>query len=168
LLYTFITLALDAGKWSSSRSGRFTLKERRTHIHWIGIYPDSYRDPEFNYLASNVCVVRFEVFTAVTMKNAVFWDVTPCRSCVNRRFGGKYRLHLQGRKNSRERNRREQVAAATLKIEAIRCTETSVHTGSTPRHFLEDGVLQGLCCLFFRNGLLVHCGMDTMTAILRV
>jgi hypothetical protein len=30
--------------------------------------------------------VRFEVFTAVTMKNAVFWDVTPCRPCVNRRF----------------------------------------------------------------------------------
>jgi hypothetical protein len=23
-------------------------------------------------------VVRFEVFTAVTMKNSVFWDVTPC------------------------------------------------------------------------------------------
>jgi hypothetical protein len=41
--------------------------------------------------------VRFEVFKAVTMKNAVFWDVAPCRSCVNRRFGGTYRLHLQGR-----------------------------------------------------------------------
>jgi hypothetical protein len=25
--------------------------------------------------------VRFEVFTAVTMKNAVFWDITPCGSC---------------------------------------------------------------------------------------
>jgi hypothetical protein len=25
--------------------------------------------------------VRFEVFTAVTMKNPVFWDVTPCGSC---------------------------------------------------------------------------------------
>jgi hypothetical protein len=25
--------------------------------------------------------VRFEVFTAVTMKNCVFWDVTPCGSC---------------------------------------------------------------------------------------
>jgi hypothetical protein len=24
--------------------------------------------------------VRFEVFTAVTMKNAVFWDVAPCRT----------------------------------------------------------------------------------------
>jgi hypothetical protein len=23
-------------------------------------------------------IVRFEVFTAVTMKNGVFWDVTPC------------------------------------------------------------------------------------------
>jgi hypothetical protein len=24
------------------------------------------------------------------LKNAVFWDVAPCRSYVNRRFGGKY------------------------------------------------------------------------------
>jgi hypothetical protein len=32
------------------------------------------------------------------MKNAVFWDVAPCTSCVNWRFGGMYRLHLQGRK----------------------------------------------------------------------
>jgi hypothetical protein len=27
--------------------------------------------------------VRFEVFTAVTMKNGVFWVVTPCGSCNN-------------------------------------------------------------------------------------
>jgi hypothetical protein len=32
------------------------------------------------------------------MKNAVFWDVAPCRSCVNRRFGWTFRLHLHGRK----------------------------------------------------------------------
>jgi hypothetical protein len=32
--------------------------------------------------------VRVEVFTAVTMKNGVFWDVTLCGSCKNRRFGG--------------------------------------------------------------------------------
>jgi hypothetical protein len=36
------------------------------------------------------------------MKNVVFWDVALCRSCVNRRFRGRYRLHLQGR-NIRER-----------------------------------------------------------------
>jgi hypothetical protein len=28
-------------------------------------------------------LLRFEVFTAVTMKNTVFWDVAPCRSSVN-------------------------------------------------------------------------------------
>jgi hypothetical protein len=33
-------------------------------------------------------VLRFEVFTAVTMKNDVFWDVTPRGSCKNRRFVG--------------------------------------------------------------------------------
>jgi hypothetical protein len=32
--------------------------------------------------------IRFEVFAAVTMKNATFWDVTLCGSCKNRRFGG--------------------------------------------------------------------------------
>jgi hypothetical protein len=49
--------------------------------------------------------VRFEVFTAMTMNNAIFWDVTPCRSYVNRCFEGTYRLHLQRRK-IRERGTR--------------------------------------------------------------
>jgi hypothetical protein len=48
--------------------------------------------------AYNPCV-RFEVFTAVTMDNGVFWDVTPCGSCKNRRFGGTHRLLHQGDKN---------------------------------------------------------------------
>jgi hypothetical protein len=39
-------------------------------------------------LPSMITIVRFEVITAVTMKNGVFWDVTPCGSCKNRRFGG--------------------------------------------------------------------------------
>jgi hypothetical protein len=39
----------------------------------------------------------FEFFTAVAMNNPVFSYVTPC--CRIRRFGGKYRLHLQGKKN---------------------------------------------------------------------
>jgi hypothetical protein len=40
------------------------------------------------------------VFTAVTMKNAVFWDVTPCGIIINRRFGETCRLHLQARRNN--------------------------------------------------------------------
>jgi hypothetical protein len=43
--------------------------------------------------------VRFEVFTAVTMKNGVFWDVTQFSSGKNRRFGGTCRLLHQGDKN---------------------------------------------------------------------
>jgi hypothetical protein len=31
--------------------------------------------------------VRFEVFTAVTMKNGVFWDITPCGSCKSQEPG---------------------------------------------------------------------------------
>jgi hypothetical protein len=39
-------------------------------------------------LPNIIHTVRFEVFTAVTMKNGVFWDDTPCGSCKNRCFGG--------------------------------------------------------------------------------
>jgi hypothetical protein len=38
--------------------------------------------------------VRSETFTTVTMKNAVSWDVAPCRSCVNRCIGVTYGPHL--------------------------------------------------------------------------
>jgi hypothetical protein len=68
-------------------------------------------------------------------------------------FGGTYRLHLQGRK-IRERetsvSRWLQTATCsrwflsdffTLKMEAIRSFETSVHTGSTRCHIPEDGIL---------------------------
>jgi hypothetical protein len=37
----------------------------------------------------NSIVLGFEVFTTVNIKNAVFWDVAPCRFCVNLRFGGE-------------------------------------------------------------------------------
>jgi hypothetical protein len=41
---------------------------------------------------------------AVTMKNVVFWYVTPCASCKNRCFGGNYSLHRQGDKNRRAKD----------------------------------------------------------------
>jgi hypothetical protein len=109
----------------------------------------------------NYKILRIEVFTAVTMKNAVFWDVAPCTSCVNRRFGGTYRLHLQGRK-IRENSLQPPADAGSsiadfsaLKMEAIRSSETSVHTICTRRHIPEDEILlyntlftmnQNYCC----------------------
>jgi hypothetical protein len=43
--------------------------------------------------------VRYEGFTAATMKNAVFWDLTPRGSCKNRLFGEAFRLLHQGDNN---------------------------------------------------------------------
>jgi hypothetical protein len=116
-----------------------------------------------------LCYIRFEVFMAVTVKNAVFWDVASCRSCVSRRFGRNYRLYLHGMK-IRERVTRvsrwlqsephpvgvfDRLLSLqppthsgysladfhTMKIEAILSSETSVRRRSTRRHIPEDGVL---------------------------
>jgi hypothetical protein len=35
---------------------------------------------------ATACFVRFEVSMADTIENVVFWDVTQCGSCKNRRF----------------------------------------------------------------------------------
>jgi hypothetical protein len=47
-------------------------------------------------LKANDNFVRVEIFTAVTMKNSVVWDVTPYGSFKNRLFGGSYCLYHQG------------------------------------------------------------------------
>jgi hypothetical protein len=39
----------------------------------------------------------------INSKNAVFWNVTSCGSCMNRRFGRKYRLFHHGEENRRDR-----------------------------------------------------------------
>jgi hypothetical protein len=38
--------------------------------------------------AGRVPEVLTALTTKITLKNGVFWDVTPCGSCKNRRFGG--------------------------------------------------------------------------------
>jgi hypothetical protein len=58
-------------------------------VHFLNIEVTCYKNTTLNSNKSFL-FVRFEVFTAVTMKNAVFWGVALCRSRVNRRFGGTY------------------------------------------------------------------------------
>jgi hypothetical protein len=77
------------------------------------------------------------------MKNAVFLDVAPCSSCVNRCLDGTYRHHLQGRSLQPPAQAGSSLADfSTLKMEAIRSSETSVHTRATRRHISEDGIFQ--------------------------
>jgi hypothetical protein len=45
--------------------------------------------------------------THLIQKKAVFWDVALCINGVNRRFGGTYRLHLQGRREIIRKSARE-------------------------------------------------------------
>jgi hypothetical protein len=46
-----------------------------------------------------VRILDFRFSRRLTMKNVVYWDVTPCGSCKDRRFEGTYRFHHQGGKN---------------------------------------------------------------------
>jgi hypothetical protein len=56
--------------------------------HILALYGDAEEGNKLRRPEQLPFYVRFEVFTAVAMKNDVFWDVTPCGSCKNRRFGG--------------------------------------------------------------------------------
>jgi hypothetical protein len=61
------------------------------------------------------------------MKNAVFWDATPCESCKNRRFVGMLRfsvLRLLVTANVVPSSS----ILVTLMMEALRSSETSVFT----------------------------------------
>jgi hypothetical protein len=87
------------------------------------------------------------------LKSTIFWDITSCNPLrVIRRFGGTYRLHLQGRKISRARNQRErwflaQIIFSTLKMEATCFSETSADTQRTTRRYIpEDGTLHNHRC----------------------
>jgi hypothetical protein len=86
--------------------------------------------------------------------SAVLWDVAPCRSCVNRRFGGTYHLHIQCRKFCERGPAHAGSSLAdfsTLNMEVIRSSETSVHIRSTRRHTPEDDIHQHRYSLWLSN-----------------
>jgi hypothetical protein len=53
---------------------------------------------------NSLYTLRSEVFTAVTMKNSVFWDVKPCGPCKTQCFGWTFRLHLTEDNNRQAKN----------------------------------------------------------------
>jgi hypothetical protein len=80
------------------------------------------------------------------MKNAVFWDVTPCRSCEKRRFAGTYRPIIKVKRISELGTTvavtfRSSLFRFTLMMEAIHSSEMLVLTRVTRRHIPEDRIL---------------------------
>jgi hypothetical protein len=70
------------------------------------------------------------------MKNGVFWDVTPCGPCNNRRFGGTSRLLHQGDKNRCVR--RFQITASVVPSSPILVTLMKGALSSSERRFLQE------------------------------
>jgi hypothetical protein len=45
---------------------------------------------------------RFKILTTVVMNVAIIKDIAPCSPYINRRFGGTYHLHHQGKKSAEQ------------------------------------------------------------------
>jgi hypothetical protein len=69
----------------------------------------------------------------------------PPQACYgDRRFGGTYLIHDQGKKNQRARNNVSSLIRFILIMEAMHSSETSVLSRATRRHIPEDGILHVL------------------------
>jgi hypothetical protein len=63
------------------------------------------------------------------MNVAIFWDIAPYSPNMNRRFGGTYRLHVQGRKLAEQESSVQQVAGSFC-LWSLLCASVAHSDGS--------------------------------------
>jgi hypothetical protein len=74
----------------------FRFQRYLVQISTAGCFSGDYRVS----LSDNEVSLKLPTQITISLKSTVFWDMTPCSPLnFNRRFGGTYRLHLQGRRN---------------------------------------------------------------------
>jgi hypothetical protein len=86
-------------------------------IHYVILFPNLIQVTNNDFISSltnKLPNVRFEVFTAVTMKNDVVWDVAPCSFLYEPTFRRNVSPPSSGQRNPRVRNQREQVAGRPM------------------------------------------------------
>jgi hypothetical protein len=112
------------------------------------------------YLTNSSIYVGFEILTAVTIKITILWGVRPCSLVeFHRHFRATHSLHLEGRRASQARSRRQADAlspslslslsrllppasclanSSILTIEAVCPSETSVDFYQTTGCYIPD------------------------------
>jgi hypothetical protein len=101
LTYYILKLNFSISILSKLKSPRdFIPSDFRTKICIFYLSHTCYMPADLKFLDTTVLIIFLTNLQRIMElpKNAVFWDVAPCRYCVNRLVGGIYRLHLQGRK----------------------------------------------------------------------
>jgi hypothetical protein len=112
---------------------------------WLWIPPEYWNKRHLyaNTLLHREPLLHSDGLTAVTLKSAVFWVLTPFSLERAWYFGGIYFLQRQSRRVNHERNRQkaEPSYSQTLKMHAICSSETSGPFRTTRRHKSEGRTL---------------------------
>jgi hypothetical protein len=82
-----------SGLWKAQVPERPWIKHSRLIIYWQNIW-DTMTNINPWWV---ICITIFKEDNSLFWKSAIFWDILPSSSYMNRRFGGTYHLHLQGR-----------------------------------------------------------------------